>query len=70
MYWYEIIKVNKNDKREIQCEAGKWMQTLYNNINLKPKWEDYNLDIGYYSKAIESEIDNILSVHMDQLKLF
>jgi len=66
----KIIKVNKNDKREIQCEAGKWMQTLYNNINLKPKWEDYNLDIGYYSKAIESEIDNILSVHMDQLKLF
>ena len=66
----KIIKVNQNDNREVQCEAGKWMQTLFNDINLEPKWEDYNIDIAYYSKAVESEIDNILSVSINQLKLF
>lgn len=66
----KIIKVNKEDGREIQCESGKWMQTLYNKIELQPKWDDYNIDNGYYIKAIESEIDNILSVSINQLKLF
>ena len=66
----KIIKVNVKDDREIQCESGKWMQTLFNNIDLNPRWEDYNIDTAYYSKAIESEIDNILSVSMNQLELF
>lgn len=66
----KIIKVNKNDGREIQCESGKWMQTVFNKIELEPKWEDYNIDISYYKKAIESEIDNILAVSVNQLKLF
>ena len=62
--------VNKNDNREIQLESGKWMQTLYNEIDIKPKWEDYKVDTAYYSKAIESEINNILSVSINQLELF
>ncbi len=66
----KIIKVNKNDNREIQLESGKWMQTLYNEIDIKPKWEDYKVDTAYYSKAIESEINNILSVSINQLELF
>lgn len=66
----KIVKVNKNDGREIQCESGKWMQTIFNKIDLKPNWEDYNIDTAYYMKAIESEIDNILSVSINQLKLF
>jgi hypothetical protein len=28
----KIIKVNKNDNREIQLESGKWLQTVYNKI--------------------------------------
>ena len=46
------------------------MQTLYNEIDIKPKWEDYKVDTAYYSKAIESEINNILSVSINQLELF
>lgn len=66
----KITKVNKNDGRQIQCEAGRWMQTLFNKIELQPKWEDYNIDLAYYSKAIESEIDSILHMNINQLELF
>ena len=66
----KITKVNKDDGRQIQCEAGKWMQTIFNEIKLQPKWEDYDIDLGYYSKAIESEIDSILNVSINQLELF
>jgi hypothetical protein len=66
----KIVKINKADGRVIQCEAGRWMQKTFNNIKLQPKWEDYNIDVAYYSKAIESEIDNILSTNMNQLELF
>ena len=40
------------------------------NIKLKPKWEDYDINLAYYSKAVESEINNILSTSINQLKLF
>ncbi len=66
----KVIKINKNDHREIQCEAGQWMQTIFNKIELQPKWQDYNINIAYYSKAIESEIDNIMSKSINQLELF
>ena len=66
----KMIKVNKDDGREIQCEAGQWMQNLYNNIELQPQWEDYNINLAYYNKAIESELNNILSANINQLKLF
>jgi len=66
----KIIKINKEDGREIQCESGQWLQSIYNKIELKPKWEDYNLDLRYYSKAIESQINDILSSNINQLELF
>ncbi len=66
----KITKVNKEDGRQIQCESGKWMQTIFNEIKLQPKWEDYDIDLAYYSKAIESEIDSILNVSINQLELF
>jgi hypothetical protein len=66
----KIIKVNKTDGREIQLEAGGWVQTLYNKMEVKPKWEDYNLDKKYYLQAIESEINSILLTSSNQLKLF
>ena len=66
----KIIKVNKEDKREIQLEAGKWLQNIYNDMKLEPKWENYNIDNGYYLKAIEKEINDILTVSINQLELF
>ena len=66
----KIIKVNKSDAREIQLEAGRWLQTVYNDMVVEPKWETYNINKGYYMQAIESEINSILSVSSNQLKLF
>ena len=66
----KIVKVNKNDDREIQLEAGKWLQSLFNDMQVEPKWENYNINKLYYLQAIESEINSILSVSSNQLKLF
>jgi hypothetical protein len=66
----KMIKVNKSDAREIQLEAGRWLQTVYNKMKVEPKWESYNINKGYYLQAIESEINSILSVSANQLKLF
>ncbi len=64
----KIIKKH-TDNREIQLESGKWMQTLFNKIEIKPKWDEYNIDTNYYLNAIEQEIDNILA-KSNQIKLF
>ena len=66
----KILKVNKKDNREIQLEAGKWLQTVFNKMEVQPKWETYNIDKTYYLMAIETEINNILTVNANQLKLF
>lgn len=66
----KIIKVNRVDKREIQLEAGKWIQAIFNKMKMEPKWETYNIDKGYYTQAIENEINNILTVSSNQLRLF
>ena len=66
----KITKVNKNDGREIQLEAGRWLQTVFNKMEVEPKWTTYNIDKVYYLQAIESEINSILSVNSNQLKLF
>ena len=66
----KIIKVNKNDHREIQLESGKWLQTIFNKMKVEPQWEAYNIDKAYYISAIEQEINNILKVSTSQLELF
>ena len=66
----KIIKVNKKDKREIQLEAGRWLQSIYNNMVIEPKWDQYNINKGYYLDAIEKEINSIIEVAPNQLKLF
>ena len=66
----KIIKKNKNDGRLIQLEAGPWIQTVYNKIELESKWKDYDINMKYYLQAIEKEINNILGVATNQLKLF
>ena len=66
----KLIKRNKNDGREIQLEAGKWIQTVFNKIEEQNNWEDYNINKKYYLMAIEKEINNILNVNSNQLSLF
>jgi|TARA_R110001592_G_scaffold6586_1_gene35488 hypothetical protein len=64
----KIIKRNP-DGREIQLEAGKWLQTIYNDQNTKP-WNEYNINDKYYLDAIEKEINNIIGIKSNQLLLF
>lgn len=66
----KLTKVHKTDGREIQLEAGKWLQTVFNKMECKPKWNSYNINIGYYLEAVEQEINNILNVPSKQMKLF
>tara|TARA_R100001015_G_C4631014_1_gene193173 strand:- start:228 stop:2129 length:1902 start_codon:yes stop_codon:yes gene_type:complete len=65
----KIIKVNKNDNREIQLESGRWMQTIYNDAEVK-EWKSYNINEKYYLDAIEKEINNIIGIKSNQLLLF
>lgn len=55
----KIIKVNKSDGRQIQLEAGPWMQQVYNQTDSR-KWEDYDIDEKYYLDYIYKEIANIV----------
>ena len=65
----KIVKINKNDQREIQLESGQWVQTVMNKIENK-KWSDYDINEKYYLNAIEKEINNIIGVKSNQLLLF
>ena len=65
----KIVKINKNDKREIQLESGQWVQTVMNKLEHK-QWSDYDINEKYYLNAIEKEINNIIGVKSDQLLLF
>jgi len=65
----KITKVNKTDNREIQLEAGRWLQTVNNNM-IEQEWENYDINQKYYLDAIEREINNILGVKTNQISLF
>jgi len=65
----KMLKVNKNDGRIIQLEAGQWLQTVYNKMKIK-EWDAYDINTKYYMQAIEKEINNILGVSSNQLELF
>jgi Na+-transporting NADH:ubiquinone oxidoreductase subunit NqrF len=54
----KIIKVNKADGREIQVEAGKWLQTEFNLYEIKP-WQQYDINDDYYLDQVYKEIENI-----------
>lgn len=64
----KIIKANKADLREIQLEAGKWMQTEFSYYREKP-WEEYEVDDTYYLERIYREINNIQPKKTQQLTL-
>jgi hypothetical protein len=63
----KIVKMS-DDGREIQLESGKWMQTIYNKMEIK-NWKEYNVNTQYYISAIESEITNIIYRSVNQFLL-
>lgn len=63
----KIIKTHKSDGREIQAEAGPWMQTIFNKSQ-KKNWEEYDINESYYLQAIYKEISSILPKKQQLLK--
>ena len=59
----KLVKVHK-DGREIQLEAGKWMQTICNDIKpfLDIPFENLDINKNYYLENIYKEIENIKSI--------
>lgn len=64
----KIIKKNNTDHREIQVEAGKWLQTTLINYVEKP-FEEYDINYDYYLEKIRKEIES-LEPSTNQLSLF
>ena len=64
----KVIKTNLFDGREIQVEAGPWMQTIYIDHKEQP-FDDYNINLAFYLDKIKKEIAG-LEPNKDQLKLF
>jgi hypothetical protein len=64
----KIIKRNNTDGREIQVEAGKWMQTIMIDYTEK-EFSEYDINFKYYLDNIYKEIRSLEPV-VTQLKLF
>lgn len=64
----KIIKTNLSDNREIQVEAGPWMQTVFINYVEKP-FEEYLIHNDFYLQKINKEIQSLEQV-TNQLSLF
>ena len=64
----KIIKCNREDNREIQIEAGRWLQTVYVKHVEKP-FDEYGINLRYYLDKIKKEIQSLEPV-ITQLKLF
>ena len=64
----KIIKRNNTDGREIQVEAGKWMQTIMIDYNEK-EFSEYDINFKYYLDNIYKEIRSLEPI-ITQLKLF
>ena len=64
----KTIKTNRGDKREIQVEAGKWLQSTMINYEEKP-FEKYDINYDYYLEKVKKEIES-LEPSTNQLSLF
>lgn len=68
---FKMIKHNKADGREIQVEAGKWLQTAYNKHDPNKKFEDFDINREFYLGQIYKEIANVSSTGaQEQLTIF
>ena len=66
----KLIKRNTVDGREIQLEAGKWLQTTFNTYVSK-EWTQYDINMQYYIEEIYKEISGITRIQdKNQLTLF
>ncbi len=68
----KLVKRNKTDGREIQIEAGRWLQTIYNTKDDRP-FIDHQINEEYYLERIYKEINNInkeITRKYTQLQLF
>ena len=64
----KIVKKNNTDNREIQIEAGKWMQSIFINYEEK-EFSEYDINYDYYIQKVKKEIEGLLP-NRNQLKLF
>jgi hypothetical protein len=64
----KIIKKNNTDGREIQVEAGKWMQTIMIDYQEKD-FSEYDINFKYYLDNIYKEIRSLEPIN-NQLSLF
>jgi hypothetical protein len=64
----KVIKKNNTDNREIQIEAGKWLQTLMIDYEDKP-FSEYDINYDYYLDKINKEIRDLEPI-VTQLSLF
>jgi hypothetical protein len=64
----KVIKKNNTDNREIQIEAGKWLQTLMIDYKEKP-FSEYDINYDYYLDKINKEIRDLEPI-ITQLSLF
>jgi hypothetical protein len=65
----KIIKNNTSDGRNINVEAGHWLQTIFNTYEEK-EFLDYNLDIKFYLDRINREIKAMQpEIFANQIKL-
>jgi len=64
----KIVKKHLTDGRDIQVEAGKWLQTLYTSHKDNP-FSEYDINYDYYLSKIRKEIES-LEPSSNQLSLF
>jgi hypothetical protein len=64
----KIIKRNNTDGREIQVEAGKWMQSIMIDYTEK-EFSEYDINFKYYLDNIYKEIRSLEPIN-NQLSLF
>ena len=64
----KIVKKHLTDGRDIQVEAGKWLQTLYTSHHDNP-FSEYDINYDYYLSKIRKEIES-LEPSTNQLSLF
>ena len=65
----KIMKINKSDGREINIEAGKWLQQIYINHIDDMDFDEYEINYKYYLENIKKEIEG-LEPSVNQLSLF
>jgi hypothetical protein len=55
----KIIKYNYTDGREIQVEAGKWLQKLFIKAEKQERFSDYDIDYEKLDNIIQEKLDSI-----------